>query len=255
MQQGPAQIRVGTSGYVYPHWKGLFYPASLPAKDQFAFYARHFDTLELNTTFYRLPTEATVRRWAAQAPPGFLFAVKGSRYLTHVKRLRDPEEGLLRFFDALDPLADRIGPVLWQLPPQMGNDLPRLVGFLERLPVGFQHVLEFRHPGWYSPEVFAALEEHSVSLCLHDLLDVAPPFPPPGPIYYRRFHGVDGARPYGERRLRRPAAEVRRLAEVGRPCFAYFNNDAHGFALADAFQFRELLGRPRPGAPSHVARL
>ncbi len=247
----PPAVRIGTSGYSYPHWRGLFYPEGLPAKQELAFYMQHFDTLELNNTFYRLPTEAAVTRWASQAKPGFIYAAKGSRYLTHIRRLRETHLGVQRFFDALEPLGARLGPVLWQLPPNMKLDLPRLADFVQALPDGFPYVFEFRSEDWYCDEVYEALNDLGVSLCLQDKLLAKTPFPPPGPIYYRRFHGDRYAGRYGHRRLRPAAAEIAVLSRRGQMCFAYFNNDAGGAAIVDALALREEVAdalEERPGA-------
>lgn len=238
--------RIGTSGYVYPHWRGRFYPADLPARAWLEYYAARFDTVELNTTFYRLPSEKAARGWADGAPPGFLFAVKGSRYLTHLKRLKDSGQGLERFFGALAPLRGKVGPVLWQLPPQMKPDLGRLDAFLQALPRGFAHVVEPRGEGWYGEGLYRLLEERGAALCLHDLLAVPTPWPPPGPLYYRRFHGAHrkyGGR-YGPERLEPAAREIEALAARGVPCFAYFNNDAEADAVADALALRRRVRVP-----------
>ncbi|MBI5545318.1 MAG: DUF72 domain-containing protein [Deltaproteobacteria bacterium] len=249
------RVRIGTSGYVYPHWRGRFYPEDLPGRAWLAWYAERFDTVELNNTFYRLPTEKAARGWAAQVPRSFLFAVKGSRFLTHVKRLKDTGEGIRRFFEAIAPLAGKVGPVLWQLPPTMKPDPPRLKAFLDALPGGFQPVVELRNPDWYCDAVFEVLEEAGASLCLHDLVEASAPFPPPGRLYYRRFHGAGSpyAGRYGPRTLTRFALEMERLAESGRPCFAYFNNDAQAHAVLDALDLRALLedrlGGAQTGAP------
>jgi uncharacterized protein YecE (DUF72 family) len=245
---------VGTSGYVYPHWRSRFYPQGLPAREWLAFYARFFDTVELNNTFYRLPSEKAARGWADASPEGFLFSVKGSRYLTHIKRLKDTEQGLRRFFEALAPLASRVGPVLWQLPPQMKPDLPRLRDFLQALPrrSHFLPVVEARHPDWYGDALYRLLEDEGASLCLQDLVEVPSlPWPPPGRVYYRRFHGV-GTRysgRYGRAALVPRADEMSALAQAGVPCFAYFNNDAEGHAISDARDLVRLLGDPARGRP------
>lgn len=232
----PAAVHIGTSGYVYPHWRGLFYPPGLPQKDELAWYASRFDAVELNNTFYRLPTEATARAWASRVPAGFVFAVKGSRFLTHVKRLKETGEPVARFLRAVAPLGERLGPVLWQLPPSMKPDIPRLTAFLRALPAGPRYVVEPRDPAWYRDELFDALQEAGASLCLHDLVDAPVPWPPPGPILYRRFHGTRAAYAgrYGRRALRPAAAEIAALAGAGRPAFAFFNNDAGAAAVRDA---------------------
>jgi uncharacterized protein YecE (DUF72 family) len=238
-----AAVHVGTSGFVYPHWRGTFYPPGLPHKDELAWYASRFGAVELNNTFYRLPSEAAARGWAARVPAGFVFAVKGSRFLTHVKRLRETGEPVARFFRAIAPLGSRLGPVLWQLPPQMKPDLPRLVAFLRALPPGPRYVVELRSPEWYGDALFEALDGLGVSLCLHDLVDAPDPWPPPGPLLYRRFHGTRGAYGgrYGRRALRPQAAKIAALAAAGRPAFAFFNNDAQAAAVRDAATLLELL--------------
>ncbi len=237
------RVHVGTSGYVYSDWRGVFYPPGLPHREELAYYASRFGTVELNNTFYRLPSPTTARAWAERVPAEFVFSVKGSRYLTHIKRLKETGQGIARFFEAIAPLGDRLGPVLWQLPPQMKKDPARLEGFLQALPGGHDYVVELRNPEWYCEEVFALLERCSASLCLHDLTDAPAPSPPPGPIYYRRFHGLHarhGGR-YGRGGLRRPAAEIAALAASGRPCFAYFNNDRNAEATLDAATLATLV--------------
>src|SRR3954462_688972 len=149
-----AMIRVGCSGWQYKHWKGDFYPADLRTGDWFHRYAAIFDTVEINNSFYRLPGPHLFRSWRERAPAGFLFAVKASRYLTHMKKLKDPEEPLQRFFETAAPLGRRLGPVLYQLPPRWGLDIDRLRAFVTALPRRVRHVLEFREPGWYTQEVF-----------------------------------------------------------------------------------------------------
>ncbi|MGI5863483.1 MAG: DUF72 domain-containing protein [Myxococcales bacterium] len=237
------RIYVGTSGYVYPDWRGVFYPPGLLHKEELAYYASRFRTVELNNTFYRLPSQAAVRGWAERVPPGFVFSVKGSRYLTHLKRFKETGQGIARFFEAIAALGGHLGPVLWQLPPQMKKDPARLAAFLEALPAGHDYAVELRNPDWYCEEVFDLLDRHSASLCLHDMIDAPAPLPPPGPIYYRRFHGLHGSYGgrYGRRALMRPAAEIATLAAAGRPCFAYFNNDRNADAVFDAATLEALL--------------
>lgn len=250
-EQGLRLVSIGTSGFVYPHWKGRFYPDGLPAKQYLSFYAQHFGVVELNNTFYRLPTEHAARGWAEAAPPGFVFALKGSRYLTHIKRLKDTGEGIRRFFDAVAPLGRATGPVLWQLPPNMKKDLPRLCEFLEALPAGFAYVVEPRGEDWYDEDFFEALNDLNVALCLHDLIDVKVPYPPPGPIYYRRFHGTTAkyAGRYGRSGLRQPASEIAALAHSGTPCFAFFNNDLNAAAISDAQDLKSLVAEALQAGP------
>lgn len=238
-------ILAGTSGWSYAHWRGLFYPRGLPARRWLAFYARVFRTVELNATFYRLPTVQAVERWRDEAPAGFVFAAKGSRFLTHMKRLADAGEGLGRYFERLDHLRPRLGPVLWQLPPQMDReDLPRLERFLGRLPRDLRHAFEFRSEAWYTRAVCDLLDRHGAAFCEHDLVAKKPPRTTGG-FRYVRYHGATGryGGRYGKRALSPKARELSRATE---DAFVYFNNDLGGHAVADALDFLELVGeRPR----------
>ena len=155
----PGEIRVGCSGWQYGHWRGGFYPADLPQSRWLEHYASVFDTVEVNNTFYRLPEASTFAAWRDRTPPGFLFSVKASRFLTHMKKLKDPEEPLSRFFERASALERRLGPVLYQLPPRWPKNLERLELFLTALPAGRTHVVEFRDPSWYAEDVFAAVKK------------------------------------------------------------------------------------------------
>lgn len=236
------QLRVGCSGWQYRHWRGVFYPADLAQARWFEFYARAFDTVEINNSFYRLPEASTFRRWRERAPRGFLFAVKASRYLTHMKKLKDPEPPLELFFSRARELGPALGPVLYQLPPRWPVNVDRLKVFLAALPPGAAHVIEFRNASWYSPEVFRLLDSFRVALCLHDMPGSATDAEPAGPFVYLRFHG-SGARyggGYSDEQLSRHASWIRsRLRD--RPVYAYFNNDVGGNAPRDAARLRAML--------------
>ena len=239
-------IHLGTSGYVYKHWKGLFYPSELPASRWLPYFARVFATVELNAPFYRLPTADAVDGWREQTPAGFRFACKGSRYLTHMKRLTDVGEGLERFFSVILRLKPKLGPVLWQLPPHMKKPDPeRLDRFLAALPEGIPYVLEFRDTAWYHEEVLEVLDHWGAAVCEHDLV----PEPPPrltGDFRYIRFHGK-GARylgRYGREALWPVACDLDTWRRKGRTAWVYFNNDLQGHALLDAFDLAELLEVP-----------
>ncbi|MGZ6123556.1 MAG: DUF72 domain-containing protein [Myxococcales bacterium] len=164
-------IHLGTSGYAYGDWRGIFYPKGLPARQWLAHYARFFATVELNATFYRLPTAKAVDGWREGTPKGFLFAAKGSRYLTHMKRLKDAGPGIERYFELILRLGKKLSVVLWQLPPQMNKaDPDRLALFLEALPrKGLRHAVEFRSPAWYVAEVCDVLDAQGAAFCEHDL--------------------------------------------------------------------------------------
>jgi uncharacterized protein YecE (DUF72 family) len=235
-------IRVGTSGYQYRHWRGVLYPRGVPVSSWLAHYASYFDTVELNATFYRLPTESAADRWRASVPLGFLFAVKGSRYLTHLKRLREAGEGLDRFFAPVSRLGPTLGPVLWQLPPQFAPDLGRLEQFLAALPPG-RHALEFRDPGWYADASCDVLDRYGAAFCEHDRVERRPPRVTGG-FRYVRFHGTTGQYHgrYGPKALRPWAEDLLDWARSGRDAFVYFNNDLGGAAVHDALDLLAALG-------------
>jgi len=237
-------MRVGCSGWLYKHWRGDFYPPGMPGSAWFAHYASVFDTVEINNTFYRLPEASTFEGWRRRAPAGFLFAVKASRYLTHLKKLKDPEDPLQRFFDRARCLGPTLGPVLYQLPPHWPLDLDRLEGFLRALPAHVRHVIEFRDPSWYAPVVLDRLERAGVSLCLHDMQGSATGRLRVGPAVYVRFHGVTryGGR-YGDEELAPWADWLLAEHQAGRDVFAYFNNDIGGHAPRDAVRLRRMLER------------
>ncbi len=233
-------VHIGCSGWSYGEWRGRFYPEGLPPRRWLEHYSARFDTVEVNATFYRLPKRETVAGWVEQTPAGFQFAIKGSRYLTHVYRLRNVD-GIARFWEPLEPLRDagKLGPVLWQLPANFARDDLRLGAFLEALPQG-AHCFEFRHPSWFAAGVRNLLDDSGASLVIGD--DARRPLPvarPVGPIAYARLHyghrGRDGN--YSTRELatwRRRIAAWRRLREV----YAYLNNDWQAFAPRDALQLR-----------------
>jgi uncharacterized protein YecE (DUF72 family) len=234
--------RVGCSGWQYRHWRGDFYPAELPQRQWLEYYARYFDTVEINNSFYRLPDEGVFAQWRARVPGRFLFAVKASRFLTHMKKLKDPDEPVERLFSRARELRTKLGPVLYQLPRQMGKNLDRLQRFLAALPDPrrIKHAVEFRDPSWYADDVFHALRARNVALCLHDMAGSAPPRVMTAKFVYIRFHGAAGtyAGAYSREHL---AAWAEWLVGNRASAFAYFNNDIGGHAPRDAKQLRDLL--------------
>lgn len=238
--------RVGCSGWQYKHWRGDFYPADLPASRWFERYASQFDTVEINNTFYRLPEASTFVSWASRAPSRFLFAVKASRFLTHMKKLKDPEEPLDRLFTRMKPLGRHLGPVLYQLPPGWKLDRERLEQFLQRLPRRVRHTVEFREPSWYADATLELLARYGVALCLHDMRGSATPRERVGPFVYVRFHGASGtySGSYPDDRLERWAGWLREQRESGVDVYAYFNNDVGGHAPRNALTLRRFLEVP-----------
>jgi len=238
-------VWIGCSGWDYADWRRRVYPQGLPPTRWLEHYARLFDTVEVNTTFYRLPRRESVARWVEQTPEDFVFAVKMSRYVTHIKRLADLEGRLARFYERIEPLVEspKLGPVLWQLPPTFRRDDERLASALELLPEG-RHCFEFREPSWYADEVYALLREHGVALVIPD----SPKYPfrtlelTADWTFLRFHHGSRGRRGnYSKSELEEWAQRIeawRREVDV----YAYFNNDWEGFAVANGRWLRRRLG-------------
>ena len=235
------RVRIGCSGWNYREWKEPVYGGA-PARRWLELYAERFDTVEVNATFYRLPTRKAVAGWVEQTPPGFVFAVKASRYLTHIRRLRDLGQGLERFYACLEPLVGtpKLGPVLWQLPERFHRDDDRLAAALGRLPPG-RHCFEFRHPSWFADDVYALLRGHGAALVIGD--EPARPFQTEELTadwtYVRLHRGRRGRRGnYSETELREWAG---RIDGYGVETWAYFNNDWETFAVRNAERLRELV--------------
>lgn len=234
---------MGCSGWIYPHWRGRFYPEKLAVKRWFAFYAEHFDTVEINNSFYRLPKPETFDAWAAQAPPGFRYAVKANRFLTQAKKLKDCEEPMARMMPAFRHLGETLGPVLYQLPPRFKVNLERLEAFLELVPKDVVNVFEFREKSWHDDRVFALLERYGASFCAHDMPGSDTPDLAVGPVAYVRFHGGEGKYwgRYSEERLLRWTDWMIAQVRAGREVWAYFNNDAEAHAIEDALTLKAML--------------
>jgi len=249
----PREIRVGCSGWIYKAWRGHFYPTTLASDLWLRHYASVFDTVEANGTFYRLPERESFVRWREATPDGFLMAVKASRFLTHMKRLREPDEPLARLFRRAKALETRLGPILFQLPPNFRIDLVRLDAFLgaarraarrAALPPRAEFVLEFRDPSWYVAETFQMLTGRGAAWCLHDKKGSALDGAFGGACVYVRFHGTSGEYrgSYSQKQLRRWAAILDEQRQDGRDVYAYFNNDPDAAAPENALTLRAALG-------------
>jgi uncharacterized protein YecE (DUF72 family) len=242
--------RIGCSGWNYASWRhGVFYPERCPARLWLDFYARHFDTVEVNATFYRLPTVKAVQGWVDQTPDDFVLTIKMSRYVTHVKRLRELPPSLELFYSRLEPLlgSPKFGPMLWQLPPTFRRDDARLAEAFAQLPPG-RHAFEFRHPSWFVPEVMELLRAHGVALVIGDRPEVHAfqTHELTADWTFVRFHsGSRGRRGnYSESELQEWARRIR--AWPVEESFLYFNNDWEGFAPRNALRLGELLQKPLP---------
>jgi len=245
MAQRP-EVRIGCSGWQYRHWRGVFYPPGLPQARWLAHYATHLNTVEINNTFYRLPERSIFANWRRQVPPSFRFALKASRFLTHMKKLKEPREPLARLLSRAIPLGSALGPILYQLPPRWRIDVDRLTTFLHSLPKGRRHAIEFRDPSWYTDEVFALLTRHHVALCLHDMAGSATGRLAVGPLVYVRFHGPQKYRGrYDDRVLEHWGTWLAAQVRDGRPVYAYFNNDVDAHAPRDAVRLRIAVGGGR----------
>jgi uncharacterized protein YecE (DUF72 family) len=241
---GLAQIWIGTSGYVYPHWrKGVFYPTGLPAREELAYYATRFRTVELNNPFYRLPTPEMFTRWREGTPSDFQFAVKASRFITHIRRLRNVRDEVALFVERGALLESKLGPILFQLPPTQQLDLPRLGEFLGLLSADRRWVVEFRHPSWHTHEAYRLLTERGVALCIPVGGGVHPDRITTASFTYVRMHrGQEAAGGFTPEELNSWAERVRALKAAGKDVYVYFNNDWGGFAVRDAATLQEMLG-------------
>ncbi len=239
-KEARGELNVGTSGYQYDHWREVFYPEGLPKTRWFDHYASQFDTVEINNTFYNLPQAKTFRAWRERAPEGFCYALKFSRYGTHLKRLKDPSASVGMFLERAEELGPHLGPILVQLPPNWSVNAERLAGFLRAAPKRHRWALEFRNKDWLCETVFDLLREHNAALCVHDLLEDHPRVVTAGWVYLR-FHGDHYAGSYTPQALSGAARRIRRHLADGRDVYAYFNNDAEGYAAANALDLRRYV--------------
>ncbi len=226
---------IGTSGYYYNHWKELFYPKKLKKENWLPFYARHFSTVEINNTFYGVPSVKTLNRWYETTPPSFLFTIKGNRYVTHVKRLLDPAEGMRSVYETIEPLKEKVRCVLWQLPGSLAYNKERLMAFAQACSHQYENVIEFRHTSWFTKDVFEILRKKKIAFCAvsapGELPDLATKTTK---IAYIRFHGHSNWYQdlYSENELRQ---WVFKISGTGaEEVFAYFNNDHQAHAIQNA---------------------
>jgi len=237
------QYYIGTSGWHYDHWRHLFYPDKLTKAKWLEFYSRHFTTVELNNSFYRLPSEEAFANWRDSSPANFVFAVKVSRFITHIKRLKDSEEPVDTFLSRAEILEEKLGPLLYQLPPNMHRDDARLEAFLSILPQGMKHVLEFRHESWLDEGVFEILRRYNVGLCVFDMPSLSCPLAATADFVYIRFHGSTElySSCYSDEELAEWAKRLADLAANLKAVYIYFNNDAEAFAVRNAMTLRDYL--------------
>lgn len=238
------RVHTGTSGWSYKHWKGPFYPEDLPDKHLFSYYSRFFRSVEINSSFYHLPLKKTFENWKDASPGDFIFAVKASRYITHIKKLKDAGQAVERFFERAVGLGGKTGPILFQLPPSLKMNLERLDSFFDELPKGYLHTFEFRNQSWFHPEVYSLLSDRGAAFCIYELGGRSSPIEVTADFVYVRLHGPGGPYQgaYSESALALWRERFRKWNEEGRDVYCYFDNDEKGFAAQNAMELQRLLG-------------
>jgi len=243
------KYRIGCSGFLYESWKGAFYPEDLPHKKWLTFYQEKFNTIELNVTFYRLLKKEAFERWYKETPPDFSFCLKGSRFISHVKKLKDVELPLSTFFNVTAPLMEKLDVILWQLPPNLKLNIKNLEDFIENLkqyPV--RHVFEFRHKSWLSKKVCKLLSASNIAICMADWPDFIDDLPVTADFVYLRRHGEGGnySTNYTPEQLKNDAKRIKEYLKQGKDVYFYFNNDAFAYAPKNAIELRTILESSLP---------
>lgn len=242
------RIHIGTSGWSYPHWKGPFYPPDLANDNFLEFYARHFKTVEINNSFYHLPDEKTLVQWRDKTPEDFIFTAKASRYITHMKKLKDPKESLANFLDRIEVLGEKLGPILFQLPPNWHFNEERLNAFLDALSDHHRYAFEFRDPSWFNERTYAILKSHQAAFCIYDLNGRLSPKEITSDFVYIRLHGPNGPYRgcYGTGALTDWAGAYSAWAALGKEIYCYFDNDEAGYAAQNAQRLQSMLDPTLP---------
>jgi uncharacterized protein YecE (DUF72 family) len=234
---------IGTSGWHYKHWKRTFYPAELSDDDHFLYYCTLFHTVEINNSFYKLPASKTFSDWHKASPDDFIFSVKGSRFITHMKKLNTDASSIRMFFDRAGKLKEKLGPILFQLPPKWNLNLERLSSFLNNLPEGYRYAFEFRNETWYTPEVFGLLQKYNAAFCIYELAHHLSPLNVTADFVYVRLHGpgekYQGS--YTLPALKKWAGLCREWSQQGKDVYVYFDNDQAGYAAFNALQLSGLV--------------
>ena len=238
-----ANIRIGTSGWHYKHWVASFYPAKCPASKMLAHYYERFDTVEINNSFYMLPKTETLRCWRDATPKDFEFAIKASRFLTHNKKLKEPENALDNFLPRAEALGEKLGPILFQLPPKWRMNLDRLAEFLDALPTYHRYTFEFREPSWLNRQVYELLRKHNAAFCIYELAGFHSPIEITADWTYLRLHGpgnkYQGS--YSDKTLREWAQRIVEWNATLKSCYVYFDNDQAGYAAQNALKLKKLV--------------
>jgi len=236
-------IHIGTSGWSYKHWRENFYPLNLSAKEYLHYYCGFFSTVEINNSFYHLLKEETVQHWIKEAPSNFIFAVKANRYITHIKRLKEPENRIANFIESIKPFEEKLGPVLFQLPTNFSFKATRLEFFLDSLPKDYRYVFEFRDKSWFNPETYNILRKNNVAFCIYNMGDYQSPKEITSDFVYIRLHGPGGlgTHKYSDEKLNEFREDIMNFKSQGKEVFCYFNNDEAGYAVENALELKEKL--------------
>jgi uncharacterized protein YecE (DUF72 family) len=242
-----ARVRIGTSGWHYKHWCGPFYEDRTAPSQMLQVYLRYFDTVEINNSFYKLPSAETFRLWRQSAPPGFRFAVKASRFITHMKKLKEPQNALDNILKRAAELKDKLGPILFQLPPKWMVNAERLEEFLAALPQRHQYAFEFRERSWHNEEIYDILRRHNAAFCMYELNGFHSPEPITADFTYIRLHGPGGPYQgsYSQETLREWARKIERWGERLKDIYVYFDNDQAAFAARNALQLKQMVRADR----------
>jgi uncharacterized protein YecE (DUF72 family) len=242
-----ARVRIGTSGWHYKHWCGPFYEDRTAPSQMLQVYLRYFDTVEINNSFYKLPSAETFRLWRQSAPPGFRFAVKASRFITHMKKLKDPQNALDNILKRAAELKDKLGPILFQLPPKWMVNAERLEEFLAALPQRHQYAFEFRERSWHKDAIYDILRRHNAAFCMYELNGFHSPEPITADFTYIRLHGPGGPYQgsYSQETLREWARKIERWGERLKDIYVYFDNDQAAFAARNALQLKQMVREDR----------
>lgn len=240
---GSGAVHIGTSGWHYKHWKGPFYPSDLPTTKWLQWYVDRFDTVEINNSFYRLPALTALELWCRQTPANFCFAVKASRYITHNRKLKDPQNAVDKFLSVIEKLGRRLGPILFQLPPAWKVNVERLDEFLSGLPRGHRYVFEFRNETWNVPPVYEVLRKHNAAFCIYELAGFLSPVEVTADFTYVRLHGPGNKYQgdYSAEILRTWADRIKEWQKNLKHIFVYFDNDQAGFAAKNAAQLKQII--------------
>jgi uncharacterized protein YecE (DUF72 family) len=238
------KIHIGTSGWHYEHWKGVFYPENITAEQRLSYYAEHFNDVEINNTFYNLPDKKTVKNWQKTVAPDFTFAVKASRYITHMKKLKDPAKSIKKFFDTVAGLEDKIGPILFQLPPRWRVNTERLESFLKALPKKYRCTFEFRDKSWFTDKIYRILSEYNAAFCIYNLTGRSSHEHVTADFVYIRLHGPTREAYEGKhtkKQLNSWARKIDKWNSDGKDVYLYFDNDQQGFAVENALTLVQAL--------------